>query len=103
MKWPRSALILFVLLGFSVSLAVPAQDVAETVYDESEGLPYQAISQFSILGSQPSARLTKATLNCGSVPRFSSLTERCMRRCENNVRRHFVPDLLIILNHSLRC
>ena len=44
-----SVLILFVLLGFGVSLAVPAEDVPETAYDESEALPYEGTPLFSIV------------------------------------------------------
>jgi hypothetical protein len=43
MRKPRSALILFVLLVLSLSLAVPAEDALETNYDESETQPYEAI------------------------------------------------------------
>ena len=37
----RSLLILVVLVGFGVSQAVPAEDLPETAYDESEALPYE--------------------------------------------------------------
>jgi len=49
MRKPRSALILFVLLVLSLSLAVPVEDALETTYDESEAQPYEAIPLFSIL------------------------------------------------------
>jgi F0F1-type ATP synthase membrane subunit c/vacuolar-type H+-ATPase subunit K len=48
MRNPRSALILFVLLLLSLAFAVPAEDVLETTYDESETQPYEAISPFAI-------------------------------------------------------
>jgi len=48
MRRPCSILVLCVLLGFCVSLAVPAEDVPETAYDESETLPYEATPQLSI-------------------------------------------------------
>jgi hypothetical protein len=60
MRRPCSILILCVLLGFGVSLAVQAEDVPETAFDESEGLPYEDTPLFSIVGSQASARLAKA-------------------------------------------
>lgn len=103
MKKPRSALVLLLLLGFSVSLAAPAEDVPETAYDESEALPYESTPIFSILGPHASARLVKAELSCGSLVRFHSLTKHCNGRCENKARSHRVPDSLTILNHSFRC
>jgi hypothetical protein len=97
--------MLFVLLGFGVSLAVPAEDVAETAYDESEALPYESTPLFSIEVPQASARIAKAKaeLSCDSPLRFNSLTKRCQRRREDNAGSHRVFDSLTILNHSLRC
>jgi hypothetical protein len=46
-----------------VSLAVPAEDVPETAYDESEGLPYEGTPLFSIVLSPLSARTTQAVLS----------------------------------------
>jgi hypothetical protein len=43
-----STVVLCVLLGFGVSLVVPAEDVQGTAYDESEGLPYEGTPLFSI-------------------------------------------------------
>lgn len=48
MRRHLSILILFVLLGFGVSLGVPAEDVPETAYDESEGLPYEDTPLFPV-------------------------------------------------------
>lgn len=42
MRKPRSALILIVLFVFGFSLAVPAEDLPETAYDESEAYPYES-------------------------------------------------------------
>ena len=60
MRRPCSILILFVLLGFGVPLAVPAEDVPETAYDESEGLPYEGTPLFSIVVPLVAARTTQA-------------------------------------------
>jgi hypothetical protein len=49
-----------VLLGFGVSLAVPAEDVPETPYDESEALPYEGTPVFSSLVPLVAARTTQA-------------------------------------------
>ena len=60
MRRPCSILILCVLVGFGVSLAVPAEDVPETAYDESEGLPYEGTPLFSIVVPLVAARTTQA-------------------------------------------
>ena len=41
MRKSRSALVYLLLLVFGVSLAVCAEDLPETAYDESEGRPYK--------------------------------------------------------------
>jgi hypothetical protein len=102
MNRPFSMFIFLLLLSFSVSQALPAEDVPETAYDESEGLPYEATPLFSIVVPQASARIAKAELCC-SLLHFNSLTKRCKRRRENNARPGYVQDSLTILNHSLRC
>ena len=107
MRRPCFILILFVLLSFGVSLAIPAEDMPETAYDESEALPYEGTPLFSIEVPQASARIAKAKaeLSCDSLLGFNSLTKRCKRHRKNNGRSHWVPDSLTILNHSLplRC
>jgi hypothetical protein len=103
MRRPCFVLILFVLLGFCVPLAVPAEDVTETAYDESEGLPYEATPLFSSEVPQASAWIAKAELRCDSLLRFNSLTKCRKPGRENDTRLHGVPDSLTILNHSLRC
>jgi hypothetical protein len=105
MRRPGSILVLCLFLAFGVSLVVPAENVPETAYDESEALPYEGTPLFSIVVPQPSARIAKAKaeLSCDSLLRFNSLTKRCKGRRENNGRSPCVPNSLTILNHSLRC
>jgi hypothetical protein len=62
MRRPGSILIIFVLLAFGMSLAVPAEDVPETAYDESEGLPYEGAPLFSIVVPLVAARTAQAVL-----------------------------------------
>jgi len=45
---PRFTLIFFAFLVFGFSLVVPAEDVLETTYDESETQSYSAVPLFSI-------------------------------------------------------
>jgi len=53
-------LVLCVLLSFVVSLAVPAEDVPETAYDESEPLPYEGTPLFPTVVPLAAARTTQA-------------------------------------------
>ena len=56
-------LVLCVLLGSGASLGVPAEDVLETEYDESEVLPYGGTPLFSIVLPLVAARTTRAVLS----------------------------------------
>lgn len=62
MRRPCSILVLFVFLGFGVSLAVPAEDVPETSYDESEAVPYESTPVFSTVAPQASTQIAQSTL-----------------------------------------
>ena len=62
MRRRSSILILFVLLACGVSLAVPAEDVPETAYDELEGLPYEGTPVFSVVVPRTSARMFLCTV-----------------------------------------
>jgi hypothetical protein len=63
MRRPCFILILFVLLGFGASLAVPAEDLPETANDESEALPYEGTPLFPIVVPLAAARTTRAPLS----------------------------------------
>ena len=68
MRKPRFALILFVLVVLGLTLAVPAEDVLETTYDESETQPYEAIPLLCIASPLTARGMTQAVLN-GARPR----------------------------------
>jgi hypothetical protein len=100
MRKPRCVLILLVLLGLCLCPVVPAEDVPETAYDESEALPYETTPLYLIGVPQASARAAKAEL---SGDFLNSLTKHGKCRRENDARSRCVPDSLTIINHSLRC
>jgi hypothetical protein len=52
---PRLPLILFVLLFLGLSLAVPAEDLTETAYDESEAQPCESTPLISNVTPQATA------------------------------------------------
>jgi hypothetical protein len=104
MKKTRSVLVLLLLLlGLGVSLAVPAEDVPETAYDESETLPYLSAAVFSITVTHASDRTAKANLVCEFLLHFNSPMKRCHGCRANNGRLHRLSGSPTILNHSLRC
>jgi len=103
MRTPRSALVILLLLGFGLPLAVPAEDVPETPYDESEALPYERTPLFSIAVPQASPRIAKAGVSRDSPVFFHSWTKHSMSGRGENAQPVCVPASLAIRNHSLRC
>jgi hypothetical protein len=60
---PRCAVVFLMILTMGVSLGLPAEDVLETVYDESEAFPSEGIPLFSIVMPLAAARTTRAVLS----------------------------------------
>jgi hypothetical protein len=59
---PRFAVVFLMILTIGLSLGLPAVDVLEAVYDESEALPCEAIPQFSVTLQPVDVRITRAPL-----------------------------------------
>ena len=103
MRRTSSILVLFVLLGFGLSLGVPAEDVPETAYDESEALPYESTPLFSIAVSEtvakvPAVRSRASQLRCDSLRRLGA------QHLEHGTSWAYrICDSLTILAHALRC
>lgn len=98
MRKPCSALIIFVLLVFGLSLAVPAEDVAEAAYDESETQPYDAITLFSIVAQATTRCTTQAVLR--EVHPRSGIALPSAKR-NNDAGSHRSAKALVAL--ALRC
>jgi hypothetical protein len=60
---PRCAVVFLMVLTLGVSLGLPAEDVLETVCDESEALPFESIPLISIVTPLVAARTTRAVLS----------------------------------------
>ncbi len=60
---PRFAVVLLMILTLGVSLGLPAEDILDAVYDESEALPCEGTPLFSITLSPVAARITQAPLS----------------------------------------
>ena len=90
-------------LAFGASLAVPAEDLPETVYDESEALPYEETPVVSI--AVPEAVAQAPTVR----PRASGFRLGSLRRPGAQHLDHVtgwaypICDSLTILEQSSRC
>jgi hypothetical protein len=99
----RCVLVVLAAFALSLSFAVPAEDVPETPYDESEALPYESTPPFSVM-LQESARVLQSML----TPTFPFCFHPTARRDEILTEQsaripHPISDSVTILNHSLRC
>lgn len=58
------AIALLMMLALGLPLALPAEDVPETAFDESEAAPYEGTPLFSIVLPPVAARTTQRVLSC---------------------------------------
>ena len=63
---PRWAIVFLMMLTLGVSLGLPAEDVLEAAYDESEALPYEGTPVVSDAPSQAAAPATAASRSAGN-------------------------------------
>jgi hypothetical protein len=101
MAYLRSVFVLFVVLILSVSFAVPAEDVPETAYDESESPPCENTPVVSTavpetFGEASTVRPRASRLDSQRRHGAPHLDNRKCRAYPNS-------DSLTILDHSLRC
>ena len=103
MSRSRSVFVLLLALVMGVFFVIPAADLPETAYDESESLPYEGTPVVSIAGPEivaekPAVR-RRATRPC----------LRSLRTADTQVAQrgpgsaHPICDSLPILDRSLRC
>ena len=60
---PRFVVLFLMILTVCLSLGLPAEDVLEAVYDESEALPYEFMPLFSIAVPLVAAKTAQAPLS----------------------------------------
>jgi hypothetical protein len=92
----RSALVLLAGLVLVVSFAVlPAEDVLDAVYDESESLPYESSPVISVAEPEAAApvRIVQPSVRTANAQRLEHRIGWTCPTC----------DSLIILDHTLRC
>jgi len=99
MRKPCSILLLCVLVVFGVTVVVPARDLPETAYDESEALPYLGTSVASV--SAPTI-LKGPRGQAARVFRFWSFRRSADSHIDQHVPALFC-DSFTILNCAFRC
>jgi len=99
----HASLILFLALAFGLFSAIPAHDVPETPYDESETAPYESAP--SLLNEAvDSARMLLPAAPTPSSPSCAALpTGRAETRIECMKQVHPISDCLALPAYSLRC
>lgn len=102
MQKPRSILVLLLLTVFGVSLAFPAEDLPETVYDESESLPCDMTLRFSGDLVQESARPLQAVL-MAPIDLFPASKQALVQAVCRAPAMHPLSDLALILDQTFRC
>ena len=65
MRRPRPPLVLFVLLFLGLSLAIPAEDLMETAYDESEAQPCESTPLISNVIAQAASATPRVRIAQG--------------------------------------
>ncbi|MGH9641445.1 MAG: hypothetical protein ACRD3Q_03385, partial [Terriglobales bacterium] len=103
MRALKFILVLFAGLSLSLCLALPAEDVLDTSFDEAEAQPLERASRASET-ALVSAQSVEAALAGISLQDLDSRTVPSRTRFESNrtpARIH--SDLLIILDHFFRC
>ncbi len=117
MNSSRCALLIFVALVLTLSLAAPAEDVPETTYDESASLPYVGTCVVSLAGREPEVEASVVSIAVPEcIAEATAVRPHTSRPSFGFVRRpgaqlrdgrtgwvHRVSDSLTILDHSLRC
>ena len=100
---PRYVVVLLMMLTLGASLGLPAEDVLDAVYNESETLPFETAPQFAGAKEQLCAGEPQALTKRDSVPVHRCITPCRERPCQQSNSVHPANDSLVILDHSLRC
>jgi hypothetical protein len=94
-------LLLLGVLVFGLSLAVQAEDVPETPYDESEELPYENTPRVSVeMLLEPARTLQESDSSVESSPPIRP-DETQVEQAEQTAPSN--SNSLTILNHCFRC
>ena len=97
----RSIFVVLAVLIMGVSFAVPAEDMLETAWDESESLPCENAPVFSV--SVPEAIACAPFRMCASLLCLGPGTRPLSPRPENETGRSSLNDSRFLLDYLLRC
>jgi hypothetical protein len=100
---PRCAVVFLMVLALGVSLGLPAEDVLDAVYDESETLPCEVVSLFSIAVPMVDARTTLAVLSSLHHKLGAALLFTSARVRDTDADRSVDQRALSALLCNLRC
>jgi hypothetical protein len=100
---PRRAVFFLMILTLGMSLGLPAVDVLDAVYDESEALPFEAIPQFSIVLLPVATRTTHAPLSSLRLKLSAPSPFPSARVRDTDANRHADARISFALLRTLLC
>jgi hypothetical protein len=100
---PRCAVLFLMVLALGVSLGLPAEDVLDAVYDESETLPYEVIPLSSNARPLVAARTTRATQSSSRPDLGTPSPFAPARFPDTDANRSARAQVLLPLLCTLRC
>jgi len=96
------ALVLLVTFTLGLSFAVPAEDLPETPYDESESLPYEMTPSLSG-GLVEESAPTLQIVSIGPTDLLSTPGHALSQASRKDLAPYQIADSLILIHHSFRC
>jgi hypothetical protein len=100
---PRFATVFLMLLSMGLSLSLPAEDVLDAVYDESETLPCESPPLFSIMLSPVVATTTQFPLSSSHPKPGAPLLLVRARVRDTNANRPADAEVSLALLCTLLC
>jgi len=97
MRVVRFALVVLAAFALSVSFVIPADDVIETAYDESEALPYESTVPYSTMQQETALALKSDFTLYSPGAKSQTFAGRPEREA------HPICDSVTLLDRSLRC
>jgi len=99
----RFLLVVVAAFAVTLSFAVPAEDIPETPYDESEALPYESTLSFSVI-LEESAQAQQSVPTFVSLPRVNPTPTRDeIPAAQSGPTPRPISSSVTILDHALRC
>jgi hypothetical protein len=100
---PRLAVVFLMVLTVFLSLSLPAEDVLDAVYDESESVPYEVTPLFSVGLRGVAARTTQAPLSSLHLRAAAPSPFTPVRVCDRGANRSLDARISLALLCTLLC